>query len=209
MAQCAALATVVLTACKKGDDTAALQEEWQARNTTWYGMAADSARNAIATAQRQWGDKWEKHCDWRILNSTKLQPGTNTDAMQTVCLHYIKHDTIATDVPLWNDAVHVNYRGWLLSESAYAPGSVFDQSYYGAYNVATAYPNKLTVSETVTGFATALQYLHKGEEVMLYIPYTLGYGVDGTESIRGGSTLLFRLHLIDFYHSDQTVPDWK
>ena len=34
---------------------------WQARNEAWFRTVADSARTAIASAKKQYGDQWQQH----------------------------------------------------------------------------------------------------------------------------------------------------
>ncbi len=62
------------------------------------------------------------------------------------------------------------------------------------------------VSDFVDGFSTMLQYMKKGEQAEVVIPYMLGYGALGkssgaTQIIPGFTTLRFKIYLLDI------IPD--
>ena len=66
------------------------------------------------------------------------------------------------------------------------------------------------VSKSFTeGFGTALQYMVKGDDWLVYIPSELAYGEKDSEAIPAYSTLLFRIHLMGVYESGTGVPEWK
>ncbi len=83
------------------------------------------------------------------------------------------------------DEVKVNYEGKLLD------GEVFDSSY------ARGQPVAMTVRDLVPGWIEALQLMRPGDEWLLYVPPSLGYGEKGAGPIPPGAVLVFKLELID------------
>ena len=87
--------------------------------------------------------------------------------------------------------------------------AVFTQTYYGDYNPLTASPQVGAVKSFTEGFGTALQYMVKGDDWLVYIPSELAYGEKDSEAIPAYSTLLFRIPLMGVYESGTGVPEWK
>ncbi|MDQ2861325.1 MAG: FKBP-type peptidyl-prolyl cis-trans isomerase [Pseudomonadota bacterium] len=83
------------------------------------------------------------------------------------------------------DEVKVNYEGKLLD------GEVFDSSY------ARGKPVAMTVRDLVPGWIEALQLMRPGDEWLLYVPPSLGYGEKGAGPIPPGAVLVFKLELLD------------
>ena len=86
--------------------------------------------------------------------------------------------------PHKGDEVKVNYEGKLLS------GQVFDSSYERGV------PAAMPIDALIPGWIEALQLMHPGDEWILYVPSSLGYGDEGAGQIPPGSTLIFRIELI-------------
>ena len=210
-----ALAALLAAACSEKDDSWDAYDNWPARNAAWYEQVADSARTAIRKAQQEWGTEWAQHCDWRMYQSTTHIPGQTGPVTDSICLRYLHRAPTDGKQAQWNDTVRVNYRGFLMTTQDRVNGQlvdvakVFDQTFYGTYNPATACPQQLTVSGTVAGFATALQYMRQGDEVMLYIPQQLAYGSKSQSSVPAYSTLRFHLALMQVLHVGEKVTAWK
>ena len=86
--------------------------------------------------------------------------------------------------PTVNDAVTVDYRGWL------DDGTVFDESYQrGA-------PNTFSLTSVIAGWTEGLQFVGEGGMIELWIPSDLGYGSAGTSSIPPNARLHFIIELI-------------
>ena len=194
---------------------------WQARNTEWFMSAVDSARTAIADAKAQYGDDWEKHCDWRMYKSLQQSQSYNSGKVtDSICVHVLHHDTSAVSLsPMWNDTIRISYRGWLMpstykvyvneQQKDSVRQEVFDQSYYGSFDAEKAIPRLSQVSPFVNGFHTALQYMIAGDNWLVYIPYQLGYGTTVHGTIPAYSTLLFQIHMAAVYPCGTGVPDWE
>ena len=83
------------------------------------------------------------------------------------------------------DEVKLNYEGKLLG------GEVFDSSYQRGT------PAVMTLRDLVPGWLEALQLMRPGDEWLLYVPPSLGYGAKGAGPIPPNSVLIFKIELID------------
>ena len=208
-----------LGSCSEKDDEWDPYYNWEARNAEWFAQVADTARTAIAQAKRQYGTAWEDHCEWRMYKSlwrSADAPGKLTDS---ICVRILPREPKAegdTISPKFTDKVRLNFRGWTMAtEYTTEKGTrekrmaVFSQTYYGDYNPKTAAPQTMEVSGVIEGFSTALQYMVRGDDWMVYIPQQLAYEEKASNAIPAYSTLLYRLSIIEIYEAGQTVPDWK
>jgi FKBP-type peptidyl-prolyl cis-trans isomerase FklB len=88
--------------------------------------------------------------------------------------------------PAISDSVEVNYKGTLIN------GNEFDNSYKRGQSI--TFP----LNQVIRGWTEGLQLMPVGSMYKLYIPYELGYGLNGTPdgSIPPGSTLVFEVELL-------------
>lgn len=188
------LSLMAVTSCSETDDTIEEYADWQNVNETYFKNLFDNTQSKIAS-----GDT-----SWKIIRSYSM-PEDKEDAIykqkpEDCIVVHVKKNGQGTDSPLFTDKATVHYQGHLLPSATYTSGYVFDKSFYGSFNEATATPSTFEVSGLVDGFATALQKMHKGDEWEVYIPYQLGYGKKTSNSIPGYSTLVFDITLVDFEH---------
>lgn len=185
----------VLASCSEDDNTVEEFPDWQNRNETYFaGIYEQAKANADGT--------------WKLIRSYTLEdtiPTTNDDY---IAVKVLRAGT-GSGCPMFSDSVKVNYRGRLIPSTSYADGYVFDESYIGEYNPATALPSTMYVGGTVDGFATALQYMHIGDYWRVYIPYWLGYGTSGSPPIPAYSTLIFDIELVAYYRAGVDVTDTR
>ena len=87
--------------------------------------------------------------------------------------------------PKATDQVKVHYHGTLID------GSVFDSS------VDRGQPITLGLSNVIPGWTEALQLMPVGSKWKLFIPSELAYGDQETGKIKGGSTLIFDVELLE------------
>ena len=126
--------------------------------------------------------------DWKILTKWSMQDSISKRPYDHIIVHVLKEGT-GHDYPMYTDSVRVHYSGRLLPSTSYPAGLEFDKSYSG----------------------TAIMNMRIGDQWEIYIPYQLGYGVNGsTDSngktlIPGYSTLIFNVTLKSFYRAN-TVP---
>ena len=86
--------------------------------------------------------------------------------------------------PQLSDEVKVNYEGKLVS------GKVFDSSFERGT------PAVFPLAGLVHGWIEALQLMRPGDEWILYLPPSLGYGDEDKGDIPPGSVLIFRIQLL-------------
>lgn len=87
--------------------------------------------------------------------------------------------------PKATDQVKVHYHGTLID------GSIFDSS------VERGQPITLGLSNVIPGWTEALQLMPVGSKWKLFIPSELAYGDQETGKIKGGSTLIFDVELLE------------
>ena len=86
--------------------------------------------------------------------------------------------------PTPEDLVKVNYEGALVN------GQIFDSSYK------TGKPVTFQLKNLIRGWIAALQLMRPGDEWILYVPPSLGYGDEQSGPIPPNSVLVFRLELL-------------
>jgi FKBP-type peptidyl-prolyl cis-trans isomerase FklB len=94
-------------------------------------------------------------------------------------------------VPTASDVVSVHYEGRLVD------GTVFDSS------IQRGSPIDLPVSGVIAGWVEALQLMHVGEKIKLFIPSELAYGDQSpSPAIPPNSVLVFDLELLSIKKPD-------
>ncbi len=86
--------------------------------------------------------------------------------------------------PTPEDQITVNYEGTLLN------GQVFDSSYQRGK------PASFQLGGLIPGWIEALQQMRPGDEWIVYVPPSQGYGAEPKGPIPGNSLLVFRLELL-------------
>lgn len=117
-----------------------------------------------------------------FLAANKTKTGIKTTASG---LQYEVIKEGAGTKPKAFDTVQVNYAGALLN------GTEFDNSYKRGQ------PIEFALNRVITGWTEGLQLMSPGAKYKFYIPYELGYGLNGNgPTIPGGSTLVFDVELL-------------
>ena len=208
-----ALLLLLIASCKNSEKVDDPHENWKERNAQWFAEVYDVAQASIAAAKAQYpnGNDWEKHCDWRVfktlLKSQETQ-GATTDYI--VCKINERGDGDWSAA--YTDSVRLYYRGWIMDENYPASKTnmtVFSQTYYGDFDKTTAAPLAMPVLSTVEGFMTAVQYMVKGDDWMVYIPEQLAYGSTASDAIPAYSTLLYRIRIELVHKSGTGMPGWR
>ena len=127
-----------------------------------------------------------------------------------------------TETALFTDSIYYTYRGRLIPSKSYANGYMFEETFLGDFDWATAGMkkacvswNKVTTSSGTTtslwtdGFCTALQNMKKGDHWLVYIPYQLAYGESSSSSVPAYSTLIFEIAIADVWHPGDSRPAFK
>lgn len=204
---------LLLASCKDSDDAYDAHHDWQERNAQWFAEVYDEAQTSIAEAKAQHpdGNDWEQHCDWRVyktlLKSQDVQ-GASTDYI--VCKINERGDGDWS--PAYTDSVRLHYRGWIMDEDYPASKTnltVFSQTYFGDFDEQTAAPIAMPITTTVEGFMTALQYMVRGDDWLVYIPTELAYKETSSDAIPAYSTLLYHLRVERVHKSGTGMPEWR
>ena len=193
------------SACEENIDAEEEFSNWQAHNDETFKKILSQAHTAIASAKAEYGENWEKHCEWRTFRSYAQAQDTEGKASDSICVKIIENGT-GSGCPLYTDSVTVNYIGRLLPSPSYPEGFVFDHSSKGSpaedvFNPEFAQPAYFLVSNSIEGFTTALQKMHIGDRWLVYIPQELAYGSISNSTIPGYSMLTFDLQLLAYYHA--------
>lgn len=207
------LLALSFVSCDENDSTFDKYQGWRQRNAVYFEQVADSARQAIAAAKAAYGSDWEQHCDWRMYQNVYKVAGSEAKLTDSICVKVLASGT-KSGTPMFTDTVRVHYRGMLMPTKDVIDGrdtlvqDVFDYSFVPPLDHNLAFPQILGVSGTIVGFGTALQYMHRDDRWMIYIPQNLGYGDAAKEKIPAYSTLLFDVTLVDYYAPGAGIPDW-
>lgn len=127
----------------------------------------------------------DKYADWKYLNEQWLeQHKTDEGFIQTdsgLCYKIIHEGS--TRNPNANSVVKVNYTGKLID------GTEFDSGTYYSY-----------LASAIQGWQEILPKLKSGGRCIIYVPYDLAYGSDGSGDIPPYSTLKFEIELLDSFY---------
>lgn len=188
----------LLSSCSESDNEEEEFPNWKKTNEQYFNNLY-----AMAKSSADMGDK-----SWKVIRQWSLEESTAKDPYDYIVVNVLENGT-GSGCPLYTDSVKVHYEGRLLPSTSYPGGYVFDKSFTGEFNPATALPAKFAVSGMIDGFTTALQYMHIGDHWKVYIPYQLGYGKTASGSIPAYSTLVFDVTLVSYYRAGVEVPDSK
>lgn len=94
------------------------------------------------------------------------------------------------EVPTLEQRVKVHYEGKTID------GNVFDSS------IERGEPIELMPTQVIPGWTKALTTMPVGSKWIVYIPYSQGYGDDGYGPIKGFSTLIFTIELLDILNDE-------
>lgn len=148
------------------------------------------------------GCKTENWADWRLENEIWLEQISQQEGVQTTHtgLRYkvIAQPQTTSQYPDDLKTVVISYKGSLIGPlDNPTAGNAFDNQ----LNTQTA----LAVNQLIAGFSEGLKKMTPGSHYILYIPYNLGYGTEGTGTEGGSgyippySTLVFDVTLHNVY----------
>lgn len=212
---------LIIVSCKDSDNSYDPRHDWEERNAQWFAEVYDEAKAAIAEAKLQYpnGNEWERRCDWRVYKTLLKSPDVEGAATDYIVCKINKRGEDSKkegDEDLWSavytDSVRLYYRAWIMDENyptSKTNMTVFSQSYYGEFNTTTAAPIAMPVISTVEGFMTALQYMVKGDDWMVYIPQQLAYKEQASDYVPGYSTLLYHIQVESVHKSGTGMSGWR
>lgn len=203
------MSVFMLASCSENDDATDEYADWQVRNEQAFADTLAYAKKLGET------NGWYVYRKWSLVDQTPNQDANGNSAtlaykdVDNIIVHVLNKGE-GSGCPMYTDSVKVSYRGRLLGTDTYPNGYVFDTTFEGMYDKATAQLSKMAVNGGwVDGFTTALMNMHIGDHWMVYIPYQLGYGTTGNTSagIPAYSMLRFEIALDSYYHVGKPVPD--
>lgn len=186
----------LFTSC---EETAEIDEyaNWKVRNAEFIDSIA-----AIAKANAD--GRWLRILSFK-LNDTDINGNPVEHDNEDYIYCRIETEGTGSSSPVFSDTVQVNYRGRLIPTLSYPEGKVFDQSYKGALNPATAVPSEFNVGGVIVGWSTALQHMSIGDIWRVYIPAPLAYSSSKQTEIPAYSALIFDMNLVDFSPIDTPI----
>ena len=182
----------MVSSCSEDDSTIDEFANWQERNEAVTEQWAASGMKKI-----------------RVFTQDDTSTGRNSDYIYVEVLEVGD----GTESPLYTDTVRMAYRGRLIPTTNYADGYVFDETYLGDFSWHTAGMATMAIggssSALVSGFATAVMNMHKGDRWRVHIPYQIGYNTSSSGSVTAYSNLTFDIALLDHWHPGDFRPAFK
>ncbi|MCR4603768.1 MAG: FKBP-type peptidyl-prolyl cis-trans isomerase [Prevotella sp.] len=189
-----------LSSCSEETTETSEYDNWQQRNELFFTTLEDSLRSNPS--------------QWMHIKNYSLDATTEGKPTDYIYAKVIAQGT-ETESPLFTDSVRVIYQGRLIPSASYPDGYIFSTTVSGRFDIATGYSVRQSVSNTINGYSTALQHMHRGDHWRIFIPHQLGYGQErqtsssGTLVIPAYSTLIYDLILIDFSSAGEVMPQWS
>ena len=182
----------MVSSCSEDDSTIDEFANWQERNEAVTEQWAASGMKKI-----------------RVFTQDDTSTGRNCDYIYVEVLEVGD----GTESPLYTDTIRMAYRGRLIPTTNYADGYVFDETYLGDFSWHTAGMATMAIggssSALVSGFATAVMNMHKGDRWRVHIPYQIGYNTSSSGSVTAYSNLTFDIALLDHWHPGDFRPAFK
>lgn len=163
------IGSVTLSSCGDDGNTWSDYEEWRNTNNNWY-LSQKERKNPDGTPYfKELSPSWYKNSG--------------------VLIHYFndRKKTEGNLSPMLTSRVSVKYKGSLYNDI------VFDST---ATNTADSV-RTFALSGTIIGWQVALTDMRVGDSCEVVLPYTVGYGANGSTSISPYSTLKFGIKLTD------------
>ena len=109
------------------------------------------------------------------------------------------------ETPYFTDVVKVLYTGWFrniwsITEDSYTDDKgnlIINKIVFDSTANRNDIPSTFQVKGVVDGFSTALQHMQVGDKWEIWIPWNMGYGANGSGTIRPYTTLVFEIELVD------------
>lgn len=190
-----------LVSCSEDDNTQEEYPNWQNANATYWNNLYSTTQQRISS-----GDT-----SWKIIKDYSLEDSLNTGRNTDYIIVNVLKEGTGSGSPLYTDSIRVRYTGRLLPSTSYTDGYIFDTTNSNNVPDSQAGVADFAVSGLVSGFQTAVQHMHIGDEWEVYIPWTLGYGdtQSSTSSIPAYSVLRFTISLVAYSRAGSKLPDFK
>lgn len=161
----------------------AMQDVFNGKTTLIDENSSFMVLNAYASKMQEAKSKSAIDSGQHYLAKNKLRPGVKVTATG---LQYEVITQGSGPKPSAEDTVTVHYRGTLID------GTEFDASYKHGQ------PISFPLNRVIPGWTEGLQLMSQGSKYKLFIPYNLGYGLQGSPPvIPGGAALIFEVELLE------------
>lgn len=193
-----AVLALSLSSCSESDNAVEEYPDWQNTNTTYWNNLYTTTQSKVNS-----GD-----ATWKIIKNISIEDTLSSPNTDYIIVNVLTAGK-GSGCPLYTDSVRVRYTGQLLPSTSYPAGYVFDTTNKNNAADSISGVADLKVSGLTSGFATAVQHMHIGDVWEVYIPWTLGYGSEGSTSIPGYSVLKFRIQLVAYARAGASLPKWR
>lgn len=193
-----AVLALSLSSCSESDNAVEEYPDWQNTNTTYWNNLYTTTQSKVNS-----GD-----ATWKIIKNFSIEDTLSSPNTDYIIVNVLTAGK-GSGCPLYTDSVRVRYTGQLLPSTSYPSGYVFDTTNKNNAADSISGVADLKVSGLTSGFATAVQHMHIGDVWEVYIPWTLGYGSEGSTSIPGYSVLKFRIQLVAYARAGASLPKWR
>lgn len=193
-----AVLALSLSSCSESDNTVEEYPDWQNTNTKYWNNLYTTTQSKVNS-----GD-----ATWKIIKNFSIEDTLSSPNTDYIIVNVLTAGK-GSGCPLYTDSVRVRYTGQLLPSTSYPAGYVFDTTNKNNAADSISGVADLKVSGLTSGFATAVQHMHIGDVWEVYIPWTLGYGSEGSTSIPGYSVLKFRIQLVAYARAGASLPKWR
>lgn len=193
----------VFVSCADNIDDEEEYVDWKKKNKTAFLLKMNEAKAAIAEARGQFGDEWEAHCPWRVYRTYAQDERIPGKATDSICMMKVSGEPQGAPA-FYTDSIGVNYMLRLQPSTTYPEGKIADFSgplptAESVFHPNFCSPSKLSVSNTVEGFTTAVLHINEGERWLVYVPQELGYGSTSTTATPAYSMLTFDMQIVKVY----------
>lgn len=193
-----AVLALSLSSCSESDNTVEEYPDWQNTNTKYWNDLYSTTQSKVNS-----GD-----ATWKIIKNFSIEDTLSSPNTDYIIVNVLTASK-GSGCPFYTDSVRVRYTGQLLPSTSYPSGYVFDTTNKNNAADSISGVADLKVSGLTSGFATAVQHMHIGDVWEVYIPWTLGYGSEGSTSIPGYSVLKFRIQLVAYARAGASLPKWR
>lgn len=161
-----------LTSCL-GNNDPEVDEAWRDANVAFYSQQAE-LRNPDGSKYYQ-----AVAAPW--------------DSSAQVLMHWFNDRSLTSGnlKPLYTSTVDVKYKLMLYN------GVALDSSYNRTEPADSVFRTKLNAGGIITGWGIAIPQMHVGDSCRVVIPYSQGYGMNDYHNIKGYTTLVFDIKLVD------------
>jgi peptidylprolyl isomerase/FKBP-type peptidyl-prolyl cis-trans isomerase FklB len=150
-------------------------------------------------------DRWkiENEAQFNTIANSSEYTKLNSISGNGFIMYKVLETGTGDRAPFFNEQVKVRYTGWYKNiwtkpdtftdekGNFITNKIIFDTT--SKNNIARTF----TVNGVVDGFSTALQHMKEGDKWEVWMPWILGYGPSTSGAIKGYSTLVFEIELVE------------